>query len=114
MPNPIVHFEIGCRDTPAAAKFYSSLFDWDLKPDGDIVRIGTGEAVGGHLGSLGHEPHNYTIFYVGVEDIQATLERAEMNGGKKLVGPVPIPGGKFAWISDPAGNTIGLFENDQS
>ena len=111
MPNHIVHFEIGCRDTAAAVQFYGALFDWELKAEAGIVRIGTGDGVGGHIGSLGHEPHTYTIFYVGVDDISASLALAESNGGKRLVGPVDIPGGKFAWILDPAGNTIGLFQN---
>ena len=28
MANPVVHFEIGCRDTGKAAGFYASLFGW--------------------------------------------------------------------------------------
>jgi len=32
-------------------------------------------------------------------------------GGKKLIGPVEIPTGRFAWVNDPDGNILGLWEN---
>ena len=64
----------------------------------------------GHLVSLGHEPFNYTIFYVQVEDVKAAIAKAEGLGGKKIVGPVTIPAGAFAWIRDPEGNTVGLWK----
>jgi len=54
--------------------------------------IRTGDDVSGHLNSLGHEPHNYTIFYIMVEDVAASITKAESLGGKKLVGPFPCRG----------------------
>ena len=32
MPNPIVHFEIGCRDREKSTSFYQQLFDWEMTP----------------------------------------------------------------------------------
>ena len=49
------------------------------------------------------------MFYVGVDDVEAALTKAESLGGKTLVPPVEIPGGIFAWFTDPEGNTVGLF-----
>jgi len=60
---------------------------------------------------LGHEPHQYTIFYVDVEDVEAALKKAESLGGKTLVPPVNIPAGTFAWMQDPEGNTVGLWKS---
>ena len=60
--------------------------------------------------TLGHEPHRYTIFYVQVDDVQAYLDKAKTLGGKMLVPPVDIPTGRFAWMQDPEGNTVGLFK----
>jgi hypothetical protein len=77
---------------------------------GPAVMINTGEAVAGHITALGHEPHHYTIFYVQVDDVQACLDQAKALGGKMLVPPVDIPTGKFAWMQDPEGNTVGLFK----
>jgi predicted enzyme related to lactoylglutathione lyase len=112
MGKPVVHFEIGCRDRQKASQFYSALFDWSIVEQGPALVISTEAKTGisGHITALGHEPQNYTIFYVEVDDAAACLKKAESLGGNKIVGPVPIPSGKFAWFSDPEGNMIGLLE----
>jgi predicted enzyme related to lactoylglutathione lyase len=111
MANPVVHFEIGCRDMKRTQQFYSSLFDWSIQqqgPAGVIPALPGG--IDGHMTSLGHEPHHYTIFYVQVDDVQRYLDKAKSLGGKMLVPPVKIPTGTFAWMADPEGNTVGLFQ----
>lgn len=109
---PVVHFEIGCRDRAKTGRFFAELFGWQIQEAGPASVIDTANprGVGGHITSLGHEPHNYTIFYVEVEDVQASLDKAVALGGKVVVPPVPIPTGKFAWFSDLDGNTIGLMQ----
>ena len=107
MPNPVVHFEIGCRDSARTQQLYRDLFDWTI--DASTSTIG-GAGIGGHITSLGHEPQHYTMFYVQVDDIAAHIAKAESLGFKKLVGPVHLPTGAFAWIADPDGNTIGLWK----
>lgn len=108
---PVVHFEIGCRDTAKTRGFYSQLFDWDITQAGPAANINTGaEGINGHITSLGHEPNNYVTVYVQVDDLQAYLDKATELGGKTLVKPVPIPTGKFAWLADPDGNIIGLLQ----
>lgn len=65
MSNPVVHFEIGCRDKAVTEEFYSKLFDSKMAGMGPATMIDTGGAgIGGHITSLGHEPHHYTHFYV--------------------------------------------------
>jgi len=110
--HPVVYFEIGCKDLEKTGAFYSALFDWKLKPAGIATDIETGGSGGvpGHLVALGHEPHHYTMFYVEVESATAALAKAVELGGKKVVGPIPIPTGLFAWFTDPEGNQIGLLQ----
>ena len=112
MSQPVVHFEIGCRDQARTVAFFSELFDWKMQPAGPATMINTNASSGihGHITSLGHEPLQYTIFYVEVDDVQAYLDKAETLGGKTLVPPVDIPTGTFAWFADPGGNTIGLWK----
>lgn len=111
MGRPVVHFEIGCRDSAKTQEFYSRLFDWKITPMGPAAMIAAeGSGIGGHISSLGHEPHHYTIFYVDVDDIAAYLKKAESLGGKTIVPPVEIPTGTFAWMQDPGGNTVGLWQ----
>jgi len=107
MGQPVVHFEIGCRDNAKTAEFFSGLFGWNMQAMGPATMISTGADSGiqGHISALGHEPHNYTIF-----DVQAYLDKATALGGKTLVPPVAIPTGTFAWFADPEGNTVGLWK----
>lgn len=112
--NPVVHFEIGCRDSEKTQRFYGQLFGWRIQAAGPAAMISTGseEGIDGHITSLGHEPHQYVTVYVQVEDIQGSLDKVESLGGKTLVGPTEVPGmGHFAWFSDLDGNTIGLWKD---
>ena len=110
MAHPVVHFEIGCRDSTRIQEFYRNMFDWKIEAFGPAAMIAPeAGGVGGHISALGHEPHHYTIFYVDVEDVAAALKKAESLGGKTLVPPVDIPTGTFAWMQDPGGNTVGLW-----
>ena len=79
---------------------------------GPATMINTGSETGiqGHISQLGHEPFHYTIFYVQVDDIEASLKKAEELGGKTVVPKVDIPMGSFAWFADPDGNTVGLWK----
>jgi uncharacterized protein len=111
MSNPVIHFEIGCRDQGKTKEFFGSLFGWDFEGQGPALMINTGPGgIGGHITALGHEPHNYTIFYIQVDDIPATLEKIGKLGGKTLVPVVTIANGSFAWFADPDGNTVGLWK----
>jgi uncharacterized protein len=112
MGQPVVHFEIGCRDSAKTAAFFSKLFDWKTTAAGPAAMIDTGGPGGiqGHITALGHEPHHYVTVYVQVDDLKAYLDKAQSLGGKTLVPPVEIPTGTFAWFADPDGNTIGLWK----
>src|SRR6185369_8391137 len=78
MGHPIVYFEIGCRDHARTEHFFGELFGWHIQPNGPASMIDTGSQQGipGHITALGHEPQHYTIFYVEVDDIQASLDKA--------------------------------------
>lgn len=113
MPNPVVHFEIGGRESKKTQQFFTDLFDWKTEEAGPAAMISTGsdEGIQGHITALGHEPFNYVTVYVQVDDLQAYLDKAERLGGKVVIPPTDIPGmGSFAWFDDIDGNTIGLWK----
>ena len=117
MPHPVVHFEIGCKDSKKTQEFYKTLFDWKITEAGPAAMIDAGGGPTGHISALGHEPHQFTHFYIETDDVAASLksveaylDRAQKLGAKTLVPPVPIPTGTFAWLQDPEGNTIGLWK----
>ena len=109
MGQPVVHFEIGCRDQAKTARFRGSVWLGDAADGsgGDDRHQGRRRGVQGHISALGHEPHNYTIFYVQVDDIPAALEKAEALGGKRLVGPVEIPTGRPVRLVRRSGREYG-------
>lgn len=111
MGNPVVHFEIGCKDQAKTVEFYGKLFDWRIDGQGPAAMINAGPgSITGHITALGHEPHQFTHFYVAVDDLTAYLAKAAKLGGKTVVPPVEIPEGTFAWLQDPEGNTVGLWK----
>jgi uncharacterized protein (TIGR02266 family) len=107
MKHPVIHFEIGGRDVARASAFYQALFGW--RSNSGVIDTGTIEGIRGHFTALGHEPHSYVTVYVEVEDLEGTLAQVEKLGGKRLVGPVEIPTGWFAWFQDLDGNTMGIL-----
>src|SRR5579872_511767 len=111
MGQPVVHFEIGGRNSADSAEFYSKLFDWKMRIAGPVTVIDTGaEGIPGHITALGHEPHNFVTIYVQVDDLQAYLDKAQELGGSTIEPPVELPTAWFAWLSDPDGNIIGLWK----
>ena len=42
MGQPVVHFEIGCRDSGKTQEFYAKLFDWQIQQAGPAAMIETG------------------------------------------------------------------------
>jgi uncharacterized protein len=111
---PVVHFEIGCRDRAKTGQFFGDLFGWKIQQAGPASLIDTatqGRGIPGHITSLGHPPEHYITFYVEVDDVQGYLDKAVALGGKIVVPPVKIPTGTFAWFSDIDGNVIGLIKS---
>jgi predicted enzyme related to lactoylglutathione lyase len=47
---------------------------------------------------------------VQVDDVAPAVAKAQSLGGKKIVGPITIPTGTFAWILDTQENVIGLWK----
>jgi predicted enzyme related to lactoylglutathione lyase len=114
---PVVHFEIGAENGEKTAAFYAKLFDWKVQqfgPTTSMFDTGTKEGIMGHVNQLGHEPHNYCVVYVGVDDLAKYIKKAEAAGAKVCVPATEVPGmGHFAWLTDPAGNTFGMWKSMQ-
>ncbi len=115
MPAPIVHFEIGFKDIKKAQAFYGPLLGWEFDAYGPAAMLNNigrgGPGIGGHLNALGHEPHNYTVVYALVDNLETTIEKAKKLGGSCVVKPTEVPGmGHFAWLKDIEGNLFGLWK----
>jgi uncharacterized protein len=122
--NPVVHFEIIGRDPQRLRTYFGQLFGWDFDTSGPVspavsearnygfvdVNASTGGIgiPGGVGGGSGYDGH--AIFYVGVPDVEAALQRAEDLGGTRVIGPEPNPGTELVigHFTDPEGHLIGV------
>jgi len=111
MANSVVRFEVGAADPQPLVRFYGELFGWDLEaigPGYTLVDTRGGRGLTGGVGrSNTGDP--WATFYVEVDDLQATLERAEALGGRTVVPVVELPGMAFAMFDDPDGLLVGLM-----
>jgi uncharacterized protein len=109
MANPVVRFEIGAADDQPLVKFYGELFGWGLQAVADgytLVDTRGGSGINGGIGrSQTGEP--WATFYVEVDDLQGSLDRAEALGGR-TVWRAAEPGMVFAMFGDPDGLLVGL------
>jgi hypothetical protein len=121
---PIVHFEITGKDPEKLRSFYGGLFEWEFDTNAPVAEAisepgnygfvdrnttsdGTG-IPGGVGGGTGYDGH--VIFYVGVPDVEAALQKAESLGGTRLLGPEKNPGSDLVigHFTDPEGHLIGV------
>jgi predicted enzyme related to lactoylglutathione lyase len=112
--NPVVHFEVGAADDEALVAFYREIFGWGFEsiPGGGYTMIDTraGHGINGGIGkSQNGEP--WAAFYVEVEDLQATLDKANSLGGTTVL-PVTSFGEAvtIAMFNDLDGLLIGLVQ----
>ncbi|MGZ4164419.1 MAG: VOC family protein [Tumebacillaceae bacterium] len=115
MANPVVHFEIIGNNGANIQEYYAKLFGWEINADNPMNYglVGASEGgIGGGIGGSeeGGKPH--VTFYVAVEDLQATLDKAVELGGKVVQPVTEIPGMvTLAQFSDIDGNIIGIIKN---
>jgi predicted enzyme related to lactoylglutathione lyase len=114
---PIAMIEIISSNHERAQSFYSELFDWTVNADpamGGYGLVDTGsspETITGGIGPSMDAADAGVRFYVRVDDIAATLDRAIELGGARVLGPTELPEGygSYALLADPDGNTVGLW-----
>ena len=111
--HPIVHIEFSTKDREESGKFYGELFGWKIQqmPEMDYAMFESGEGVGGGLNPVTEGfPAGTVMVYIGTDDIEATLAKAESLGAKTVVPKTEIP--NMGWVgmfTDPTGNMLGLF-----
>ena len=115
MPNPIVHFEIHAPHAAAAQEFYRQLFGWHVDTNnpmsyGMVDTHSESKGIGGGITANPMKTAMVTV-YVDVNDLQATLDKAEQLGGKTIMPPTQVYEGlTIALFTDPDGNAIGLAQ----
>jgi len=121
MPNNLGRFAINADDVPRARNFYQKVFGWTFEPWGppNFYLIETGEervrAVGGLLQErrelvAGSKMIGFECT-INVDDLDATIQAIETNGGKVIMSKAHIPTvGTVAYFQDTEGNVAGLMQ----
>jgi predicted enzyme related to lactoylglutathione lyase len=118
MVSRVVHFEIPADDPERAGAFYAAVFSWDVDRWGpaEYWNLSTGEPPGvGVEGAMSRRTEEVpgVVVYVGVDDLDAALDRVKRAGGTPLTEKMPIPAvGWSAHVRDTEANLIGLFQPD--
>jgi predicted enzyme related to lactoylglutathione lyase len=126
--NKVVHFEITTDDKERAKKFYSDIFDWQIRDDkmpGDMTYTSAITAPiheetyapkepGAINGALIERDSSLKspVITIEVDDIEEYLEKIEAAGGTAVGEKGEVPGmGFYAYFKDTEGNILGLWQN---
>ncbi|HEX8052112.1 MAG TPA: VOC family protein [Thermoleophilaceae bacterium] len=121
MGQPVMHFEVIGKDGQKLRSYYSELFGWELHEVGGPMDYATvdreqnlspeGIGIGGGIGGSS-EADGHVTFYVGVDDAEAYLAKAEELGGTRVWGPDEVPGAGIVLghLKDPEGHLVGVVQ----
>jgi predicted enzyme related to lactoylglutathione lyase len=112
MAHPVIHAEIRSADPDATRAFFAELFGWKVASEGAFpgyTFIDTGAEGGPYVAiSPRQSTEDEVLFFVGVEDVAATLAKAEQLGGSVIQPMQQVPGTSFGVIADAQGHRVGV------
>ena len=127
MPNSVVHFEMPARNKKRTAKFYSSVFGWNMQlldekmgnyllaqtaeTDKNNMVKTTGAINGGFFDYKNEEGFNAPHLVISVDNLEKGIKDVKKNGGKLFADVMDIPGiGKYISFKDTEGNIVGMLQ----
>jgi uncharacterized protein len=111
--NKFEHMELSTDDPEGARKFYSALFGWKVRdvPMGNGYSYMLIEGLGGITPKMMPGTPTGWLGYIGVPNLEKTVEKARALGGEILMPRTEIPNmGYFAVFRDPTGGPFAAWE----
>lgn len=108
--------EIPVTDLENSIAFYNAVFGYDMTIDNSgpnpmAVLGGLMNSAGAHLYPGKPAADGGNTIHLGLPDsLEAGMERCAKAGGQVVSPAIEIPAGRFAYATDPDGNSIGMFE----
>jgi predicted enzyme related to lactoylglutathione lyase len=109
MTNQVDFFEIGTTDPAGSQAFYGGLFGWEFGDPTPAAYRYVGSGAGGLWDTTAMAGDNYAVFYVHVDDVQASLEKAVSLGAKVVIPFVDNGQIQFAHVTDPQGSRFAMW-----
>ncbi|MDP2774856.1 MAG: VOC family protein [Nocardioides sp.] len=117
VPGEPCWIELFTTDVDEAVRFYGGLFGWTRDEAGEeyggyVTFRRDGRRVAGCMRNDGTQqvPDSWTV-YLETNDAEATAAMTEPHGGQVLVPPMQVgPLGRMAFVADPGGATVGVWE----
>jgi predicted enzyme related to lactoylglutathione lyase len=109
-----IWYELMTADSDAAKTFYDAVIGWNVgpRPDGDIDYRMIGAPGGDNAGGMMRLTDDMVkggarpgwLFYIGVDDVDASVAKAKAAGARVLMEPWTLDGiGRMAMLADPQG-----------
>lgn len=110
-------FEIPVSDLDRAKTFYETVLGTTMNRNDDgpnpMVAFTSmdDQIASGHLypGKPAESGSGNTIHMISLDPLEKLMERVEPAGGRIVSDIVDIPAGRFVYVTDPDGNSVGFF-----
>jgi len=114
MGNPVMQFQILSKAPEETAAFYASLFGWSIDANNPMgyrqIDTGSKEGIQGGIWPAPPQAPNFVQLFMAVDDMQASLTKAESLGAKILIPATMLPeGDEMAVLQDPQGMTFAMW-----
>jgi predicted enzyme related to lactoylglutathione lyase len=111
-PGALAWNDLLTPDPNASAAFYRDLFGWEIAEiaEGQYWSVANGETKNGGLMAMPPGGHPAWNLYFATADTEAAMARAGELGGQVVMGPMDVPGGRFAILRDPQNAVFSVLD----
>jgi hypothetical protein len=116
--------ELNARGFDKAEPFYKKLFGWGEKktpavnenPEYTEFQLHGDSVAGGQEMNpmVPEQVSSYWMVYFNVDNVDKAFDKVIEHGGKEMLSPMDMPGGRFAIVSDPQGAAFGILKMEES
>lgn len=111
VPGALCLNQLNTSDPEAAQRFYGDLFGWTFQGVESGGQAYWGIQNGGRLngGMMQADPPQWLAYFTS-DDLDASVAKVAELGGRVIVAPAPVPGGRIAVTADPQGAVFAFVE----
>lgn len=118
MANAVTQFQILSKTPDETAGFFSSLFGWSIDNNNAMgyrrIQTGSPDGIQGGIWPAPSQSPDFVQLFITVEDVKASVHKAEGLGAKLIIPPTVLPeGDEMAVLLDPHGMSFAVWRRHQ-